>query len=345
MSDATANTKVEIARISQGLEKLNKDLQRERSDRKAEQLRQQKQLEEIVGTIMDYDRASTRVVRYFIKLDARYNNLILALQDAVIAFNEFLRLPASSNNLSQYWDVAWAALATVLPLLRVSPAWVKLEQTAQAELKAANYVLQDTSLKTKLFTYTSRGHNIADWMNKENTLAARMRDVEIKKPKADMARTPIKAMMAESNLAHKALEQVVEAIWTEYKARLTYAITSTPYPRKETLEQMADRLLPQLNYLEEDQAEQVKRSYLYQICKAWAPKNVVILTTAIRSGDIVSIEGLNDTQQEQIMTWFGPRSNWVGGAVPILLNIWMYLGVWNVPRTKKVSNSFIGGFG
>jgi hypothetical protein len=345
MNDTTNKTQVEIARISQELDKLNKDLQRERTDRKAEEQRQQKQLEEIVSIIMDYDRASTRVIHYFIKLDARYNNLILALQDAVIAFNDFLRLPPSSNNLSRYWDVAWAALATVLPLLRVSATWVQLEKTAEAELKTANYVLQDTSLQTKLFTYTSRGHNIADWMNKENTLAARMRDVETKKPKADMVRTPIRAMMDESNLAHKALDHVVEALWAEYKARLTYAITSTPFARKETLEKMADRLLPQLNYVEQDEAEQVKRSYLYQICKAWAPQNVAIVTTVYHTGDSVHIEGLNDTQQDQIMAWFGPGSNWVGGTVPLLPTIWYYLALWNVPKKREGSTGLIFGSG
>jgi hypothetical protein len=260
-------------------------------------------------------------------------------------FNEFLRLPASSNNLSRYWDVAWAALATVVPMLRVSATWVQLEKTADAELKAANYVLQDTSLRTKLVTYTSRGHNIADWMNKENTLAARMRDVEIKKPKADMARTPIIAMMEESNVAHKALEGVVEAIWAEYKARLTYAITSIAFPRKETLEKMADRLLPRLNYVEQNEAEQVKRSYLHQICKAWAPQNVAIVTTVYRLGSSVTIEGLNDTQQDQIMAWFGPESNWAGGTIPPLPTIWYYLVMWNVPWKKESSGGSIFGYG
>jgi hypothetical protein len=190
MTGTTGNPQLEIARISQQLDKLNQDLQQERSDRKAEENRQQKQMEEIVAIIMDFEEASKQVTRYFIKLEARYINNILALQEAIMSFNEFLRLPASSSALSRYWVVAWAALSTVLPMLRIVPAWTQLEKAAEAELKAANYVVQNTSLRTKLLTYTSRGHNIADWINKENTLAARMRDVEVKKPKADICRRP-----------------------------------------------------------------------------------------------------------------------------------------------------------
>jgi hypothetical protein len=246
MNDTTGNPQLEITRISQQLDKLNQDLQQERSDRKAQDEQQQKQMEEVVAIIMDFEEASKLVTRYFIKLEARYINLILALQEAIKDFNEFLRLPESSGTWSQYWVIAWAALATVLPMLRIVPAWVQLEKAAEAELKAANYVVQNASLRTKLLTYTSRGHNIADWINKENTLAARLRVVEVKKPKADMSKTPIRAMMEENNLAHKALEGAVEAIWTEYKARLIYAMMRTPFPRAEPLEKMADRLLPNL---------------------------------------------------------------------------------------------------
>jgi hypothetical protein len=345
MNDVSKNSQLEIARFSQRLDKLNNDLMQERSDRVAEQKRQQKQMEEIIGIIMDYDRASTLVTRYFIKLEARYNNLILTLQDTVMEFNEFVRLPPSSNQLSNYWNVAWAALATVLPMLRISPAWVQLEKAAETELKAANFVVKDTKFLTQALTYTSRGHNIADWMNKENTLAARMRDIRISTPKADMSRTPIKALMEENNIAHKALDKLVEAIWTEYKSRIMYAIAGSPFPRKEALEKMAERLLPNLNYVENDEADEVKQSYLYEIVKAWARQNVAIVTTTFRTGDSVSIQGLNDTQQSQIMAWFGLGSNKIGGIVPVLPTISFYLGAWNVPQKKESSGGHVFGFG
>jgi hypothetical protein len=154
-------------------------------------------------------------------------------------------------------------------------------------------------------------------------------------------------MMKENNLAHEALEGIVEALWAEYKSRLTYAITGTPFPRKETLEKMADRLLPNLNYIDEDEGEQIKRSYLYQICKAWAPQNVMIVTTIYRVGKSTSIQGLNDTQQDQIMAWFGSDSNWRGGngSVPVLWNIWQYLIAWNVQWTEETTGGEVFGFG
>ena len=109
-----ADVQAEINRISEELKKVNKELQQEKKDRIADQNKQQAQLSEIVGIILDYEAASKAVVRYSIRLDGRYNNLMLALQDAVISFNEFIRLPASSNKMDKYWDAAWAALATIM---------------------------------------------------------------------------------------------------------------------------------------------------------------------------------------------------------------------------------------
>jgi hypothetical protein len=149
-------------------------------------------------------------------------------------------------------------------------------------------------------------------------------------------------MMEESNLAHKALEGMVEAILTEYKARLTYAMTSTPFPRKETLEKMADRLLPKLTYVEQDEADQIERTFLERILKAWAPENVAIVTMLYRTGDSITIEGLNDTQQDQIMAWFGPTSNWQGGTIPVLPSVYYYLYKWQVPRRTDSSGLIFG---
>ncbi len=341
MNDKTNYTDEDIKRIAS--EELKKQLKTLDFDTKLGQ--QQKEFEDFVGVTMDYERTAMLVLKYFIKLEARYINLTLALQDAIMDFNTFLNLPRSSNNLSAYWDTAWAALATFLPMLRVFPAWVKLEKAAEAELKAANYVLQDRSIQTKLITYGSRVHNIGDWMNKENSLYARLRDVETKTPKVDMARTPIKAMMEENNAAHKTLEKVVEAIWAEFKARVMCALARTQFPRTEPLEKMADRLLPKLSYLEQDEADQVERSFLDQILTAWAPRNVAIVTTVYRTGQTVTIRGLNDTQQEQIMAWFGPGSNWAGGTVPVFPAIYNYLYRWNVPRKKESSGGAAFGYG
>lgn len=347
-----ADTQAEIARISKELKKLNDAFEKEKKGRQDDRQKQQKQLEDIINIILEYDQASTKVIRYVIRLDARYNNLILALQDAVISFNEFIRLPPSSNNLSKYWDAAWQALATIMPMLRISPAWIRLEQTAQTELKAVNNLLQNANTRTTLVTLAQRGHNVADWISKENTLAARMRDVEIRKPKADMSRSPIKAMMEESNAAHKALETTVDRVYEEYKARLLAAVvgnlsapTAGTQKPTETLEKMVERLLPPLNYVEQDEAEQVKRRFLFEICKAWAPQNVAVVTTVFRIGESTTIEGLNDSQQDQVMSWFGPSSNWIGGSVPVFPSIWNYVGFWQVPQRRASSGGSVFGFG
>ena len=283
---------------------------------------------------------------YFVRLDARYNNLILIFQETINDFNEFLKLPPKSNDMMRYWDFAWAALNTVLPMLRIHPSWVQLEQTAQAELRAANFALQNTELRTKLMTYAARGHNVADWMAKENTMAARMRDLPPPaRGKSDRSRTPIKALMAESDLAHQALEKVIESTWEEYKVRMTYILTGQAFAPKESIEQMVDRKLPKLNYMTADETEHVSQSYMWAIFKSWAPQNVAIVTTRFRTGDTISIDGLNDTQQDKIMEWFGPTSYLQGSLVPIFPTIYFILNYWAVPYTKKSSGGSTFGFG
>jgi hypothetical protein len=48
---------------------------------------------------------------------------------------------------------------------------------------------------------------------------------------------------------------------------------------------------------------------------------------------------------DQIMAWFGPGSNWADGKVPLLKNIWYYLALWKVPRKTESSGGSIFGYG
>jgi hypothetical protein len=343
MNDTTNTTQAEITRLSNALNTLNTALATEVTNRTTAEQKQKKQISDLTNTMMDYERASSKILEYFVRLDARYDNLILILQETMNDFNEFLKLPEKSNEMMRYWEVAWAALNTVLPMLRINPGWVKLEQLAQTELKNANYALQNVNLQTKLLTLASRGHNVVDWISKENTLFARIRDLK-SRPKS--ARTPIKALMAESEVAHKALESVIESTWGEYKVRMTYILAEQPFAATETLEQMVVRKLPELNYMTEAEIAQVGRSYLWEICRSWAPHNVALVTTRYRTGDGgLLIEGLNDTQQDKIMEWFGLQSNWAGGKVPVFPNLYLILSFWGVPRKTKSSGGSIFGFG
>jgi hypothetical protein len=54
---------------------------------------------------------------------------------------------------------------------------------------------------------------------------------------------------------------------------------------------------------------------------------------------------LNEAQQDQIMDWFGPNSNWMGGPVPIFPSVYYFLVMWGVQETTRSSGGSVFGFG
>ena len=145
------------------------------------------------------------------------------------------------------------------------------------------------------------------------------------------------------NEAHKALEGVIDTLDIEFAARIHSVLYKVSYQTKETLEAMAKRLMPPLDYFDDVQVEQLGRLYLWNILGEYAKRNVAIVTTRYRTGDAVGIDGFNDSQQEQIMEWFGPQSNWQGGRLAPIANIWVALAIWNVPRNQKSTGGSIFG--
>jgi hypothetical protein len=115
--------------------------------------------------------------------------------------------------------------------------------------------------------------------------------------------------------------------------------TDRRHETKETLSTMAKRLLPPLTYYTDDELEQVGRFYLWNILSQYAKRNVAIVTTAYRTGESVGIDGLNDSQKDQIMEWFGWQSNWQGGLILPIQNVFIALSMWNVEWRKESSVS------
>ena len=94
------------------------------------------------------------------------------------------------------------------------------------------------------------------------------------------------------------------------------------------------------------ETEQAGRSYLWEICKALAPHHVALVRIRYTTGDGASqIDGLNENQQDKIMEWFGPQSNFVGGTVPPIFNVFQAVIFWKVPNTIRSSGGSTFGFG
>jgi hypothetical protein len=104
--------------------------------------------------------------------------------------------------------------------------------------------------------------------------------------------------------------------------------------------------MPPFQDLSPDQLDQIGRYYLWTILGEYASRgNVVIVETNYRTGTSSSIDGLNDTEQDQIMEWFGLQSNYGGGLVPPQINIWYVLAAWGVKTKQASSYGVLAGYG
>jgi hypothetical protein len=245
-------------------------------------------------------------------------------------------------------------VATAVPALRLSPALAKIEKMAADAMKPAKGFLKTPKLAAKITTAVATGHNFADVIAKSNNIrdkVSKATGIHTSVP-VDQSKTPVKGMIKEADDARKALDTAIDALDSEFAARVHSVLYKVPYQPTgnlslETLPKMAERLLPPLTYYTDDELEQLGRWFLWNILSQYAKRYVAIVTTTYRTGDSVSIDGLNDSQQEQIMEWFGPQSPWSrsSGRVPVVRDIWFALKLWNVESRKASAGGSMFGYG
>jgi hypothetical protein len=147
----------------------------------------------------------------------------------------------------------------------------------------------------------------------------------------DQGRTPIRELIKEAQQSRKVLDKAIDVLDAEFASRLNSLLYKIPYGSKGTILDMANRLLPPLTYFDDEELEQIGRYYLWKILEKYAQgEHNVWISVHRDSPDYIF--GLNDTQQEQIIEWFGPPSKWIGGRTPVVINISMALSYWNVRR-------------
>lgn len=297
----------------------------------------------------DNKGAGGYAIEYLSQIDASFFKKALTLQDAIRDFNDFLRLPASSNRWLAIWDTVWAGLSLALTLLRLTKTFADIEAEAQAALSVATAASTSPRLMEKVVVLAGKGHNIADVIRKGNSLRDKV-DQAMKGRSApvsmDGVKRLIKDLMSDSDHAHYVVNIAIDALDLEFGLRLISLLYQVPYNPKGSLVDMANRLMPPFKDLNPDELEQVGRYYLWTILGEYASRgNVAILETNYRTGTGYSIDGLNDTQQDQIMEWFGFQSNYGGGLVPPQINIWYVLAAWGVQRTQASSYGVLAGYG
>ena len=327
--------------------KLKTALDDETKERKDDKQAFQQQLGLLADLLTDNNTTTGYTIQYLNDLNAQCNAKALMLQQSIRVFNEeFLKLPPKSNRYVAIWDAAWVIVATTVPALRLMPALAKVEKAAAIEMATAKAFMKTPKLVARITIATVKRHNIADVIVKANNIRDKVNKatgIHTSVP-VDKSKTPVKEMIKEADDARKVLNSAIDALDREFAARLFSVLYEVPYTTNETLSDMATRLLPPLPYYTDDDLEQIGRFYLWNILGHYAKDNVKIVTTAYRTGDSQSISGLNDSQQDQIMEWFGLQSNWQGGRVPVIPIFNVALSYWNVGRLKESAGGSIFGY-
>ncbi len=336
--------------LSGEMRKLWIALAAETKDRKAADDEINKKLNSLGLLLSDHSGAVSTLIKLLSRMESQYASKMLVLTQAISDFNGFLKLPPQSNRFLAVWDAGWAMVALAVPALRLSPALAKIEKTAAIEMIAAKAFMKIPSLTARIASYTVKYHNISDVISKSNTTRDRvlkgLETIEKDDFLSDRSRAPIKELMDESENAHKVFDAVIDAVEMEYKARLHSLFLNVSYVAKESLEEKVVRMMGNLPFLTKAQLARIGKVYLWNILASWAKQNVAVVTTMYASGDGAAIEGLNDTQKEQIMSWFGPGTDiWSTGLIPPITSVWLAVRYWGVPNKRAGSPGLIFGFG
>jgi hypothetical protein len=338
-----------VQNLETAVRNLNDALNTERKDRQAAEAQIQQELRALAELLDDNNRAAGHAIEYLSQIDASFFKKALTLQGAIRDFNDFLRLPAPSNKFLAIWDAVWAGLSLAMPLLRLTKTFNDIEAEAQAALSVASAASTSPRIMERMVVAAGKGHNIADVIRKGNSLRDKV-DQAMKGRSApvsmDGVKRLIKDLMSDSDRSHHVVNIAIDALDQEFGLRVISLLYQVPYHPKESLVDMANRLMPPFKDLSPDELEQVGRYYLWTILGQYASSgNVVIVETAYRTGTSPSIQGLNDTQQDQIMDWFGLQSNFGGGLVPPQINIWYVLAAWGVKTKQASSYGVLAGYG
>jgi len=110
------------------------------------------------------------------------------------------------------------------------------------------------------------------------------------------------------------------------------------YP--ESLESMADRLLPALRYLKKTELDQIELVYLWFMISEYAKKHaqIVRITVAASYASVptTEIRGFNQTQLNTIIDLFGYKP--IRGEhfwLPVLQSAIMAMYLWHVPEVSE----------
>lgn len=329
---------------------LKDQLKRELKDElKLDEAAFEKKVTEMIAAITDILADNNAAILYTIKFlgdfVAEMNARGQMLGSAIREFNEFLKLPPKSSVWEGIFNAAFAVISSAIPALRLTP-WMQQLETKAGELAAIAKASPPRLVRASTYPpgvvdrvihVAPKADQIAQLMNSANSSRQSLQAAFADRPDGikalrtlDSSKGPVLAMIKYANRAMEVYGKALDALSLELKNRL-HDPTNKP---KKSLEALARETLPPLPKLfTGDEVDQLGLQYKWEILKAYASENVAVITYPDDYGNRTEIEGLNDTQREQIVDWFGPpviRGKYF--TAPITINIWYALRYWAVKR-------------
>jgi hypothetical protein len=232
MGDRVGDLEGHVGSLETDVKRLNTALQTETTERKAAEKELQQQLGLLADLLTDNNTTTGYAIQYLNRLDAQCNAKELTLQQSIQDFNEFLKLPAKSNRYVAIWDAAWAIVAATVPALRLMPALAKVEKAAAIEMATAKAFMKTPKLVARITIATAKRHNVADVIAKVNNIrdkVSKATGIHTSVP-VDQSKTPVKEMIKEADDARKVLDKAIDALDSEFAARLHSVLKRQPRP-------------------------------------------------------------------------------------------------------------------
>ena len=303
------------------------------------------------AVLVDNQRAQHVAANYTQAVNSELYARGLEFTTAIQKFMTFLKLEELPSFYENFINAAFLVLCVAQPELFL----VKFLGEQEKSVKLALALSAEMGSKTaRVLQATQRVHDVAgkaekiygkiEKAGKVNDAAEKyinagsIKDLE----KIDASQAVVKALIDSSRLASKIWSDAVEVLDREFACRLS----DNKHSAKESLEQLAKRLLECPTPLTNEELDQIETAYLYEMIKAYAKTSVVVIRTgtSVRVGlwrtqpvmQETRFKNLNDNQQEAIIKYFFKAKRGRFFNYPPVGDIYTQMKMWGVRETAAV---------
>jgi hypothetical protein len=282
------------------------------------------------------------------------------LSVSMVKFKEFLDLKELPKLYENCINLAFTAVSVAAPELFLVKFLGEQEETVKAALALSAALGNKTA---KALSAVQRVHEAAEPVHGavEKGLQVKERIGQLtegdttsgmaKFSRLDAGMAAVNAMMEQGEKAYGVYQKALDVLSKEYRRRL-----KDPKPlgkEKESLLQLANRLLPHPGKLTADDIAQIQAKYLYEMIHEYVKQFVTLKVDIVVESSIDgpprrreewSIEKLNDNQENTIVEYFSRAPRGKIFYAPPIFNIYLQIKMWGAKEDGNVYYSGPGGF-